>query len=99
MVNINNNNFTILQYGKKHRMQKICSITKKLYYVDLSNYNFYRYYKPKKKYINHLLEYTEEELTFLYTTLTPEEVKSLSDEVKKNIKSSKWRFQIGQEDN
>jgi hypothetical protein len=85
--------FNILHYKDKYRMQKKCSITDKLYYVDLSVSEYVRYYTQKGKSVNHLDRLTEEEKLFLQTTCTPQEINSLSD-MEKKLSKKIWRFRL-----
>lgn len=85
------NNFTILHYGKYYNCVKICSVTKKEYKVKLSWSDFMKYYPGKTT--KHLTKYSEDDILFLETTLTPEEIKLLTPQQKK-VRKTQWKFQL-----
>ena len=90
---IDQERFNILQFGKMYRMQKKCSITGKVYKVDLTFSEFVRYYRPKKKNVSHLKKLGKLQKEFLLSTLTPKEVKSLTYQQKK-LNPKIWRYQL-----
>lgn len=86
--------FNILQFGKDiYRMQKICSITNKVYSIDLSFSEFNRYYKPNGKNVKHLKRLGRLQKEFLLSTLTPNEVKTLT-KAQKGLHPKLWRYQL-----
>jgi hypothetical protein len=84
--------FHILQYGRNRmRAIKICSITYKPYFVDLTYREFKKYYKPEGKSTRSLKKFSREQREFLRTTLTPDEIKSIHWKIKKMIHPKLWR--------
>ena len=89
-IHIDQNKFTILQYGEKYKIQKKCTITNKLYFVYLSKEEFLDYYTQKGKNVSKLGRLSKEQRTFLESTLTPEEVKSLKPVLNK-VPIRRWK--------
>jgi len=91
-IKIDQDKFSILQYGNCYRAQKKCSITNEIYKVELTPQEFRSYYTRFGKTTAHL-NMSVEQRAFLNTTCTPAEVKSLTPAQRK-LSTKIWRYQI-----
>lgn len=89
---MNFNEFTILGYNDYYYVQKKCSVTKLLYRVKLTKEEFHSYYTPKGKNVSHL-KMNDYKKDFLLSTLTPEEVKLLTESERK-LSKKLWKSRL-----
>ena len=82
--------FSIAQYGSKYRAMKICSITNKLYSVELTQQEYVSYYTSNRKSTKHLKRFSKNDKLFLETTLTPKEINTLTS-IKKKSNKKLWK--------